>query len=144
MCRIPFFSSLPQHKNLKFACVNHGGKILSLGENGVSMSLNTKPDVFCLSKITLAVTLTLAAGTIVAAEAPVDIEQIVIEGQAHSSGGHLQSISEADLKKLSAATSDTASVLAMLAGVSVNQTGAVSSLPMIRGLSNDRLRVKVD
>lgn len=108
------------------------------------MSLNTKPDVFCLSKITLAVTLTLAAGTIVAAEAPVDIEQIVIEGQAHSSGGHLQSISEADLKKLSAATSDTASVLAMLAGVSVNQTGAVSSLPMIRGLSDDRLRVKVD
>ncbi len=108
------------------------------------MSLNIKPNVFCLSKITMAVTLALSSGAIFAADAPVDIEQIVVEGQTHNSGGHLQSISQADLKKLSAATSDTASVLSMLAGVSVNQTGAVSSLPMIRGLSDDRLRIKVD
>tara|TARA_R110001592_G_scaffold177325_4_gene417607 strand:- start:72 stop:2336 length:2265 start_codon:yes stop_codon:yes gene_type:complete len=108
------------------------------------MSLNTKPNVFCLSKIALAVTLALSSGAVFSAEAPVDIEQIVIEGQRHSSSSHLQSISQADLKKLSAATSDTASLLSMLAGVSVNQTGAVSSLPMIRGLSDDRLRIKVD
>ena len=108
------------------------------------MSSNMKPNAFCLSKITLAVTLALSAGTVVAAEPPVDIGQIVIEGQRHSSGSHLQSISVADLKKLSAATSDTASLLSLLAGVSVNQTGAVSSLPMIRGLSDDRLRIKVD
>lgn len=80
----------------------------------------------------------------VAAEPPTDIEQIVIEGQRHSAGGHLKTMSEADIRKLSASTSDTASLLANLAGVSVNQTGAVSSLPMIRGLSDDRLRIKVD
>ena len=108
------------------------------------MSLNIKPNVFCLSKITIAVALALSSGAIFAAESPVDIEQIVVEGQRHNSGGHLQSISQADLKKLSAATSDTASLLSILAGVSVNQTGAVSSLPMIRGLSDDRLRIKVD
>ena len=108
------------------------------------MSLNLKANVFCLSKITVAVSLALSAGAIFAADAPSDIEQIIIEGQRHSSGGHLQSISQADLKKLSASTSDTASLLSILAGVSVNQTGAVSSLPMIRGLSDDRLRIKVD
>lgn len=108
------------------------------------MPLNIKLDAFKLSKITLAVALAVAAGTLAAAEAPLDIEEIVIEGQRHSSGGHLQSINQADLKKLSAATSDTASLLSLLAGVSVNQAGAVSSLPMIRGLSDDRLRIKVD
>ena len=108
------------------------------------MSAKVKPDSFRLSKVTLAVTLALSAGTIAAAEPPADVEMIIVEGQKHSSGGHLQNINEADIRKLSAATSDTASLLSMLAGVSVNQTGAVSSLPMIRGLSDDRLRIKVD
>lgn len=108
------------------------------------MTTHIKSDTFCLSKIALAVTLTMSAGTLAAAEPPVDVEEIIIEGQRHSSGGHLQSLDAADVRKLSAATSDTASLLSMLAGVSVNQTGAVSSLPMIRGLSDDRLRIKVD
>lgn len=108
------------------------------------MSAKQKSESFRLSQVTLAVSLALSAGTIAAAEPPVDVEMILVEGQRHSSGGHLQSISEADVRKLSAATSDTASLLSMLAGVSVNQTGAVSSLPMIRGLSDDRLRIKVD
>lgn len=108
------------------------------------MSTATTPHAFRSSNITLAITLTLAAGSVAAAEPTIGIEQIIIEGQRHSAGGHLQNISEADIKKLSAATSDTASLLSLLAGVSVNQTGAVSSLPMIRGLSDDRLRIKVD
>jgi iron complex outermembrane receptor protein len=103
-----------------------------------------KSCAFSQSKITLAVTLALSAGALAAAEKPAGIELIVIEGQRHSSSNHLQSVSQSDLKKLSAATSDTASLLSLLAGVSVNQTGAVSSLPMIRGLSDDRLRIKVD
>ena len=105
-------------------------------------SATSGSNAFSLSKITLA--MALSAGTAVAAEPPAEIEQIIIEGQRHTAGGHLQSMSEADIRKLKASTSDTASLLANLAGVSVNQTGAVSSLPMIRGLSDDRLRIKVD
>lgn len=108
------------------------------------MSAKMKPDAFRVSKLALAVTLSLSAGALAAAEPPVAVEEIIVEGQRHSAGGHLQSISESDVRKLSAATSDTASLLSQLAGVSVNQTGAVSSLPMIRGLSDDRLRIKVD
>lgn len=108
------------------------------------MSATLKSDVFSLSRIALAVAMSGATAVAVAAEPPTDIEQIVIEGQRHSAGGHLKTMSEADIRKLSASTSDTASLLANLAGVSVNQTGAVSSLPMIRGLSDDRLRIKVD
>ncbi|MDP2285239.1 MAG: TonB-dependent receptor [Pseudohongiella sp.] len=108
------------------------------------MTTNTKLNTFRLSEVALAVALALSAGTAAAAEPPAHVEEIIIEGQRHTSGGHLQSINDADVRKLSAATSDTASLLSQLAGVSVNQTGAVSSLPMIRGLSDDRLRIKVD
>src|SRR5690554_3761554 len=108
------------------------------------MSATIKSNAFSLSRIALAVAMSAGAAVAVAAEPPADVEQIVIEGQRHSAGGHLKTMSEADIRKLSASTSDTASLLANLAGVSVNQTGAVSSLPMIRGLSDDRLRIKVD
>ena len=108
------------------------------------MSATIKSNAFSLSRIALAVAMSAGAAIAVAAEPPADVEQIVIEGQRHSAGGHLKTMSEADIRKLSASTSDTASLLANLAGVSVNQTGAVSSLPMIRGLSDDRLRIKVD
>lgn len=43
-----------------------------------------------------------------------------------------------------AATSDTASLLADVPGVSVQSAGGVSGLPSIRGLTDDRLRIKVD
>ncbi len=41
-------------------------------------------------------------------------------------------------------TSDTASLLADVPGASVNGAGGVSSLPALRGLADDRLRIKVD
>jgi len=106
------------------------------------MHSTLRPVAFPLSKMAMAITLSLAAGIVAAADD--QIELIIVEGQQHRTSTHMQSVSEADVKKLSAATSDTASLLSMLAGVSVNQTGAVSSLPMIRGLSDDRLRIKVD
>lgn len=106
------------------------------------MTTRINPDVFRLSRMALAVALALPAGLAFAAEDTV--EEILVEGQRHRTSGHLQSLDDADIRKLSAATSDTASLLSLLAGVSVNQTGAVSSLPMIRGLSDDRLRIKVD
>ena len=53
-------------------------------------------------------------------------------------------LDEASLNSSKAATSDTASLLKKLLGVNVQQGGGVSGLPVIRGMSDDRLRVKVD
>jgi iron complex outermembrane receptor protein len=43
-----------------------------------------------------------------------------------------------------ATTSDTASLLSDVPGLSLNGAGGVSSLPAIHGLADDRLRIKVD
>jgi iron complex outermembrane receptor protein len=48
------------------------------------------------------------------------------------------------LLPLRAVTSDTASLLRDSPGVSLTGAGGVSSLPAIRGLADDRLRIKVD
>lgn len=48
------------------------------------------------------------------------------------------------MQSLRPATSDTASMLRDVPGVSFYGAGGVSSLPVIRGLANDRLRIKVD
>ncbi len=48
------------------------------------------------------------------------------------------------LQNLSNTSSDTASLLRDVPGVSLNGAGGFSSLPAIRGLADDRLRIKVD
>jgi iron complex outermembrane receptor protein len=48
------------------------------------------------------------------------------------------------LQSLRSATSDTASLLRDVPGVSLYGAGGVSSLPAIHGLADDRLRIKVD
>jgi iron complex outermembrane receptor protein len=45
---------------------------------------------------------------------------------------------------LKPATSDTATLMRDVPGVSVYGAGGVSSLPVIRGLADDRIRIKVD
>lgn len=52
--------------------------------------------------------------------------------------------SPAVIDMLRAATNDSASLLRDMPGVSLNGAGGVSSLPSIRGLADDRLRIKVD
>ncbi len=54
------------------------------------------------------------------------------------------SVDKAELQALRAATSDTASLLRDVPGVSLYGSGGVSSLPVIHGLADDRLRIKVD
>jgi iron complex outermembrane receptor protein len=54
------------------------------------------------------------------------------------------SVPKADLQAARAATSDTASLLRDVPGVSLYGAGGVSSLPVIHGLADDRLRIKVD
>ncbi|MDD2925998.1 TonB-dependent receptor [Rhodoferax sp.] len=54
------------------------------------------------------------------------------------------SVDRATLNTRSAATSDTASLLTDIPGLSLLGAGGVSSLPVIHGLADDRLRIQVD
>ncbi|MEN6542546.1 TonB-dependent receptor [Parvibaculum sp.] len=54
------------------------------------------------------------------------------------------SLSPLELLKKRAHTSDTASLLEDIAGVSTYKAGGVSNLPVINGLADDRIRVVVD
>lgn len=58
------------------------------------------------------------------------------------SGDHV--LGQKEIAPGRARTSDTASLLTTLPGVSAYGAGGVSGLPAIRGLADDRLRVKVD
>lgn len=53
-------------------------------------------------------------------------------------------LNKAALAPRAAATSDTASLLSDVPGLSLYGAGGVSSLPSIHGLADDRLRIKVD
>ena len=53
-------------------------------------------------------------------------------------------VDQQTLEELRPASSDTASLLRNVPGVSLNGAGGFSSLPAIRGLADDRLRIKVD
>lgn len=72
-----------------------------------------------------------------------EIEHIQVAGQVLPKKS-AQAASAEDIKNQLAATSDTASLLSQFAGVSIKQAGAVSGLPSIRGLADDRLRIQVD
>ena len=54
------------------------------------------------------------------------------------------SVGRGHVDRMRAATSDTASLLADTPGVSVRAAGGVSSFPVIQGVADDRLRIKVD
>lgn len=54
------------------------------------------------------------------------------------------SVNKAALAPRLAATSDTASLLSDIPGLSLYGAGGVSSLPVIHGLADDRLRIQVD
>ncbi|MCA1971755.1 MAG: TonB-dependent receptor [Caenispirillum sp.] len=53
-------------------------------------------------------------------------------------------VSERDLAPLRARTSDSARLLEEMPGVNFYSAGGISSLPAIRGLADDRLRIQVD
>ena len=53
-------------------------------------------------------------------------------------------VDESSLRAARSATSDTASLLKDVPGISLYGAGGVSSLPVIHGLADDRLRIKVD
>lgn len=82
-----------------------------------------------------------AADTAIGTLPSVTVRGFAIEaGQA----GTPSSMKRAALASKVPATSDTASLLSDVPGLSLNGAGAVSSLPSIHGLADDRLRIQVD
>lgn len=92
----------------------------------------------------LAFLLAIPALTAQAAEIPA-LDDIVVRASkpvARSGAGH--PLTAADIAPLRAATSDSASLLREVPGMSLYGAGGVSSLPALRGLADDRLRIQVD
>jgi len=55
-----------------------------------------------------------------------------------------EEVKPSDIQSKSLYTSDTAQMLQDIPGVSVYSAGGVSSLPVVHGLADDRLRIKID
>jgi iron complex outermembrane receptor protein len=72
------------------------------------------------------------------------LPQITVEAQDVPGAMAATTITQDTLDRLRPATNDTASLLRDVPGVTLNGAGGVSSLPAIRGLADDRLRVKLD
>ena len=88
---------------------------------------------------------TFATAAAQAADDTDTIDNIIVEEhrlEGITLGG--RSVNQAVLDRMRSATNDTASLLQGVPGLSLNAAGAVSSLPSIHGLADDRLRIKVD
>ena len=71
-----------------------------------------------------------------------ELPAVEVVGVAEGEGGF--AVGAESLSTLRSATSDSASLLRDVPGVSLYGSGGVSSLPVIHGLADDRLRIKVD
>ncbi|MCC6202262.1 MAG: TonB-dependent receptor [Gammaproteobacteria bacterium] len=82
----------------------------------------------------------------VASAATEQPEEIIIQGSRLSDpvGIGVTQVDAAAIARQGVATSDVASLLREVPGVSAYGAGGVSSLPVIHGLADDRLRIKVD
>ena len=107
------------------------------------MTLLNTPAMFRLSRLTLAIALALSAQTGAAQETLLD--PISVEAQVEKTPVlGASSVDAETVQMLRPATTDTATLLRDVPGVSLNGAGGVSSLPAIHGLADDRLRIKVD
>ena len=95
--------------------------------------------------ITVAVVLALYAVPGVAADDGIELEELVVTARRILTPGlGVETLDTAAIARQRARTSDTASLLKGLPGVATYGAGGVSSLPVIRGLADDRLRTQVD
>lgn len=85
--------------------------------------------------------LALSCGSAIAADSLVPTIQVTAEPLPEM--GERQ-VAEAEIERFQAASSDSASLLRGIPGVTLQTGGGVSALPGIRGLADDRLRIKVD
>ncbi len=99
------------------------------------------PPAFVPRLLPLLIAASLLPTPVMASE-PTPLMTIVVEGTPEPlmpTGTEVQ-----NLPALRATTSDTASLLRDIPGMSLYGGGGVSSLPSIHGLADDRLRIKVD
>jgi iron complex outermembrane receptor protein len=94
-------------------------------------------------KTTTAILALLAAST-AAADVIDTLGEIEVTAPRDLPIGRAFELGRAEIAPQRARTSDTARLLTALPGVSAYGAGGVSSLPVIRGLADDRLRTKVD
>lgn len=100
--------------------------------------------IFPLNRISMAMALCLSA-QLSAAEETTLLAPVVVEGEFIEEAPFSSSTIDQEAIELKyPATGDTASLLSDVPGVNINQAGGVSGLPSIRGLADDRLRIKVD
>ena len=93
-------------------------------------------------RATLAAVLAALPFSILAAEPT--LTPVVVTASKEQTPPLATTVDAAGVQTLRAATSDTASLLRDVPGVSLYGAGGVSSLPSIHGLADDRLRIKVD
>ena len=93
-------------------------------------------------RATLAAALAALPFSILAAEPT--LTPVVVTASKDQAPPLATTVDAASVQTLRSATSDTASLLRDVPGVSLYGAGGVSSLPSIHGLADDRLRIKVD
>src|SRR5690554_3987427 len=90
----------------------------------------------------------VACGSAHASAAPVEdseeLSEVLVTATDWGFANNGMRLTADDLRPQRAAMSDSAALLRGLPGVTVYGAGGVSSLPVIRGLGDDRLRIKVD
>lgn len=94
--------------------------------------------------IALATVMAVLPMTTIAAEPSALSEVVVSAPKIDAQPLGAASVAEENLETLRATSSDSASLLRNVPGVSLYGAGGVSSLPVIHGLADDRLRIKVD
>jgi iron complex outermembrane receptor protein len=115
---------------------------LSVDHLGNTMQFHAKPAV-------LAVTLALSAipGMAMAADSSTDLVQlpdVVVHGTRSYSQADGSTLRQPQLAGQAARSSDSAQLLQDIPGLNLHAAGGFSSLPVLRGLADDRLLVKTD
>lgn len=97
------------------------------------------------SAIALAVVIALHANPGIAADGGEELEELIVTARRILTPGvGADSLDAEAIARRRARSSDPASLLTGLPGVSARGAGGVSGLPVIRGLADDRLRTQVD
>ncbi len=92
----------------------------------------------------LAAAIGLAFSAAAWGQAETTLKEVVVQDARERTEGSATRLGGDSLKPQGARTSDVAQMLQDVPGVSFYGAGQVSSLPVIHGLADDRLRVKID
>lgn len=88
--------------------------------------------------------LVLAPSSAQAADAVTELDEVTVTDQATPDEMRAKTLNKSALAVEQTRTTDTASLLKDMPGVSLNTGGGVSSLPAIHGMADDRVKITVD